>query len=140
MKIKKGDTIKVLYGKDSGKIASVIAVDPKKNTVVVDGVNVYKRHIKGDGRNKTSEIVNVVKPMPISKVMLVCPVCKKATRVGIKKEEDKRVRICKKCGKSIDIAKEEEKVKKKTTKKKETKKTATKKKTTKDSSKKESKK
>ena len=124
MKIKKGDTIKVLYGKDAGKRAPVIAVNQKKNTVVVDGVNVYKRHIKGDGRDKTSEIVSLVKLMPISKVMLVCPLCNKATRIGMKIEGDKKVRICKKCGKVIDEVKTEEKVTKKVA-------TKTKKKTTK---------
>jgi len=113
MKIKKGDTIKVLYGKDAGKRASVIAINPKKNTVVADGVNVYKRHIKGDGRDKTSEIVNLVKPMPTAKVMLVCPLCNKATRVGMKIEDGKKVRVCKKCGKAIDEVKKEEEVIKK---------------------------
>ena len=112
MKIKKGDTIKVLYGKDAGKRASVIAINPKKNTVVADGVNVYKRHIKGDGRDKTSEIVNLVKPMPTAKVMLVCPLCNKATRVGMKIEDGKKVRVCKKCGKAIDEVKKEEVTKK----------------------------
>ncbi len=133
MKIKKGDTIKVLYGKDAGKRASVIAINPKKNTVVADGVNVYKRHIKGDGRDKTSEIVNLVKPMPTAKVMLVCPLCNKATRVGMKIEGGKKVRICKKCGKAIDEVKKEEVTKKVGTKpkKKTTNKTKTvKKKTT----------
>ena len=139
MKIKKGDTIKVLYGKDAGKRASVIAINPKKNTVVADGVNVYKRHIKGDGRDKTSEIVNLVKPMPTAKVMLVCPLCNKATRVGMKIEGGKKVRICKKCGKAIDEVKKEEEVikkvgtkpKKKTTKSKVKKKTTVKESTTK---------
>jgi len=138
MKIKKGDTIKVLYGKDAGKRASVIAINPKKNTVVVDGVNVYKRHIKGDGRDKTSEIVNLVKPMPTAKVMLVCPLCNKATRVGMKIEDGKKVRVCKKCGKAIDEVKKEEvtkkvgtKPKKKTTKSKVKKKTTVKESTTK---------
>lgn len=123
MKIKKGDTIKVLYGKDADKRAQVIAVNIKKNTVVVDGVNVYKRHIKGDGRNKNSEIVNIVKPMPVSKVMLVCPACSKATRIEMKVVDGKKVRVCKKCGKVIDVAKveekkEEKKIKKTTAKKK----------------------
>ncbi len=120
MKIKKGDTIKVLYGKDAGKRAQVIAVDTKKHTVVVDGVNVYKRHIKGDGRNRNSEIVNIVKPMPISKVMFVCPLCNKTAKIGMKTEGEKKVRFCKKCGKVVEDIKEEKKVTKKTTEKKKT--------------------
>jgi len=134
MKIKKGDTIKVLYGKDAGKQAPVIAVNPKKNTVVADGLNVYKRHVKGDGRNRNSEIVNIVKPMPVSKVMLVCPECNKPTRVEMKIEGDKKVRVCKKCKKVIDKVeevKEEKKETKKTTKKTTNKKSTAKKTTTK---------
>ena len=120
----------MLYGKDAGRRASVLAVNPKKNTVIVDGINVYKKHIKGDGREKTSEIVNIVKPMSLSKVMLVCPLCNKATRVGMKIEGGKKVRICKKCGKAIDEIKVEEKkpiakVNKKTIKTKTTEKTKT---------------
>ena len=123
MKIRKGDTIKVLYGKDAGKKASVLSVNIKEKTVIADGVNVYKKHIKGDGRDKTSEIVNIVKPLPISKVMLVCPACGKATRVKMKIEDGKKVRVCTKCGKVMDTPKVKEEAKEtKKTKKTETKK------------------
>lgn len=121
MRIKKGDTIKVLYGKERGRRGPVVAIDMKKDRVVVEGLNLYKKHIKGDGQNRTSEIVTIEKPFPISKVMLVCPNCDKATRVGIKVEKDKKVRICKKCGKDIvkEISKEKKEEPKKTTKKTE---------------------
>lgn len=125
MKIKKGDTVKILYGKDSGKTGSVVAVDLKNQKVVVTGVNLYKRHLKGDGKTRTSEILTIEKPMPVSKVILVCPLCGKTTRVALKREGDKVMRICKKCGKVIE-AKKEEKVE---VAKKETKKTSTKKST-----------
>lgn len=123
MKIKKGDTVKILYGKDSGKQGAVVAVSPKKNAVIVEGLNLYKRHLKGDGRTRTSEILTIEKPFELSKVMLVCPSCNKTTRVGIRREEGKAVRYCKKCGKAI-IEKEKtpatkkkvEKVEKKETK------------------------
>jgi large subunit ribosomal protein L24 len=130
MKIKKGDTVKVLYGKDAGKQGKVVAVDMRKNRIVVDGVNIYKKHVKGDGRTRTSEIVNITKSMDVSKVMLVCNNCGKSTRVGIRREGDNVVRVCKKCGKDIEIVKEVEKKevekpkKKATTKKTTTKKTA----------------
>ena len=88
MKIKKGDTVKVLYGKDSGKQGRVVAVDMKKGKVVVEGVNMFKKHIKGDGRTKTSEILTIVKPMDVSKVMLICNNCGKATRVSVKRENE----------------------------------------------------
>ena len=101
MKIKKGDTVKILYGKEAGKQGTVVAVSPKKNSVIVEGLNLYKRHLKGDGRTRTSEILTIEKPFKLSKVMLVCPLCGKATRVGIKREGEKTSRICKKCGKEI---------------------------------------
>ena len=123
MKIKKGDTVKILYGKDSGKTGSVVAVDLKNQKVVVTGVNLYKRHLKGDGRTRTSEILTIEKPIPASKVILVCPSCGKTTRIGLKREGDKVMRICKKCGKVIE-AKKEEKIE---IEKKEIKKTSTKK-------------
>ncbi|MBU1119905.1 50S ribosomal protein L24 [Patescibacteria group bacterium] len=129
MKIKKGDTVKILYGKDNGKTGPVVAVDLKNNMVIVSGVNVSKRHLKGDGRTRTSEILTVEKPMAVSKVILVCPLCGKTTRVGLKREDGKVTRICKKCGKAIEAKKEEKVEVKKETEKKEVKKTV--KKTTK---------
>ena len=127
MKIRKGDTVKMLYGKDSGRQGSVVAVDSKNKKVVVEGLNMYKRSIKGDGRTKVSEIVNITKAVPCSKVMLICPSCNKATRVGYKIEEKSKVRICKKCGKTIEQKVEEKKEEIKTTKKSTTKKSSKKK-------------
>lgn len=117
MKIKKGDTVKILYGKESGKKGVVVALNTKKSFVVVEGLNLYKRHLKGDGRTRTSEIVTIEKPFPASKVMFVCPFCGKATRLSIKKNGEEIVRVCKKCGK--EIVKEEKKIEEKevTTKK-----------------------
>ncbi|HCC68204.1 TPA: 50S ribosomal protein L24 [Patescibacteria group bacterium] len=132
MKIKKGDTIKMLYGKDAGRQGTVIVVDAKKARIVVEGLNMYKRHLKGDGKTRTSEIVTITKPVPVSKVMLICPQCNKATRVGYKIERGVKNRICKKCGESVEPIIEEVKKEKKVVKKKTstTKKTTVKKKTT----------
>lgn len=127
MKIKKGDTVKMLYGKDSGRKGTVIAVDTKKGRIVVEGLNIYKKHIKGDGRTRVSEIVTISKSVPISKVMLVCPECGKPTRVGYKIDKDGKVRICKKCGKVIET-KSIEKPKEENKKDDKKKKTETKKK------------
>ena len=116
MKIKKGDTVKILYGKDTGKQGVVSAV--KNGKVIVEGLNMYKKHVKGDGKEKKSAIIDIAKPMDVSKVMLVCPNCNKPTRVGIRRENGKVERICKKCGKVIEIiTKEEEKEEKKEEKK-----------------------
>jgi large subunit ribosomal protein L24 len=127
MKIRKGDTVKMLYGKDSGRQGTVVAVDTKKKRVIVEGLNIYKRHLKGDGRTRVSEIVNISKSVPVSKVMLVCPECDKPTRVGYEIKDGKKMRVCKKCGKTITI---EDKKEEKKEKKKETKKSTTKKKST----------
>jgi large subunit ribosomal protein L24 len=116
MKIKKGDTVKILYGKDTGKQGVVSAV--KNGKVIIEGLNMYKKHVKGDGKEKKSAIIDIAKPMDVSKVMLVCPNCSKPTRVGIKRENGKVERICKKCGKVIEIiTKEEVKEEKKEVKK-----------------------
>lgn len=121
MKIKKGDTVKILYGKEIGKQGTVVAVSPKKNSVIVEGLNLYKRHLKGDGQTRTSEILTIEKPFELSKVMLVCPNCNKPTRVGIKRVDGKPVRVCKKCSKDI-VEKEKTTVTKKKVERKEVKK------------------
>lgn len=121
MKIRKGDKVKILYGKETGKTGIVSAVSPKKDAVVVEGLNLYKRHLKGDGKTRTSEIVEVERPYKVSKVMFICPLCGKATRLVIKKEDKKIIRICKKCGKEIPAV-EEKKVETKKTVNKENKK------------------
>lgn len=129
MKIKKGDKVKVLYGKDAGKTASVVLVKPESRKIVVEGVNKFKKHVKGDGQKRKSEIVDIYKPVSVAKVMLVCPNCNKPARVGYKFEGKKKVRVCKKCGKGVDVKVEEKKeVAAKATKttKKETKKKGTK--------------
>ncbi len=135
MKIKKGDTVKILYGKEAGKQGVVVAVGPKKNVVIVEGLNLYKRHLKGDGRTRTSEVLTIEKPFELSKIMLVCPSCNKPTRIGIKREEGKVERVCKKCGKAI-VEKEKKVVAKKKEEKKEEPKKKTEKKVTKTTTKK----
>lgn len=129
MKIKKGDTVKILYGKDSGKKGTVVALDAKNGRVVVEGINMFKKHVKGDGRKKTSEILTIVKPLDVSKVILICSNCGKSTRVGIQRVDGKIERVCKKCKKVIQVIEKKEEVKKEEKKKSTTKKVATKKKT-----------
>ena len=104
MKIKKNDTVLVLSGKDAGKTAKVLVAMPKTNKVVVDGVNVQKRHTKARSANQVSEIKSQSGPIDASNVLVVCPTCNKATRVSYKVEGDKKVRVCKKCGAVLDVA------------------------------------
>ena len=130
MKVKKNDTVLVITGKDAGKTAKVLAAMPKANKVVVDGVNMQKKSKKARSAQEVSQIVNQAGPIDASNVLVVCPVCNKATRVSYKVEGDKKVRICKKCGAILDGAKEVKEVKKETVKKAPAKKTTTTKKTT----------
>ena len=117
MKVKKNDTVLVLTGKDAGKTAKVLVALPKDNKVVVDGINVQKKHKKARSAQVVSSIVSQSGPIDASNVLVVCPVCNKATRVAYKMEGDKKVRVCKKCGAVLDAGKEAKEVKK-TTKRK----------------------
>ncbi|OGH09039.1 MAG: 50S ribosomal protein L24 [Candidatus Levybacteria bacterium RBG_16_35_6] len=100
-KIKKGDEVIVLLGKDKGKKGKIEAVFTKENKIVVAGVNQYKRHMKRKSEKQPSEIITLTKPLPISNVSVICPKCHLPTRVGLKKEKDKTIRICKKCQQEI---------------------------------------
>ena len=100
LKIKKGDTVKVIAGKDKDKEGKVIAVDPKKNTVLVEGVNMITKHTKPSMANQQGGIIHQEGPIDISNVMYVHK--GKATRVGFKMDGDKKVRFAKATGEVID--------------------------------------
>ena len=99
-KIKKGDTVKVIAGKDKDKEGKVLSVDVKNNKVLVEGVNMITKHAKPSQANPNGGIVQKEAPIDLSNVMLV--VDGKATRVGFKMEGDKKVRFAKSTGKVID--------------------------------------
>ncbi len=102
-KIKKGDLVQVMVGKDKGRQGKVLRVLPSERKVVVENINVVKKHHKSRGANDPSRIIEVVKPLDWSKVMVVCPHCHQPTRVGIKlNSQGKKVRYCKKCQGEID--------------------------------------
>ena len=101
MNIKKDDKVVVLSGKDKGKQGKVIKADPKAMKVIVEGVNVATKHQKPRKQGEEGGIIKVETPIYASKVQLVCPKCGKATRVGHKIADGKKVRICKKCGAEI---------------------------------------
>ena len=117
MKVKKNDTVLVMTGKDAGKTAKVLTALPKENKVIVDGVNVQKKHKKARSAQEVSSIQNQSGPIDASNVMVVCPTCNKATRVAYAVEGDKKARICKKCGAMLDVTKEAKEVKKATKRK-----------------------
>ncbi len=118
MKVKKNDTVLVITGKDAGKTAKVLVALPKDNKVVVDGINVQKKHKKARSAQEVSSIQNQSGAIDASNVMVVCPTCEKAVRVAYKVEDGKKVRVCKKCGALLDATKKEVKEAKKATKKK----------------------
>lgn len=101
MKFKKGDEIKVVAGKDKGKTGKIEKVFPKKNLVLIGGVNIYKRHLKRRDEKRPAGIIDIVKPLAVANIALVCPKCKQQTRVGFVVEDGNKVRICKKCQQKI---------------------------------------
>ena len=101
MKLKRNDEIIVVKGKDKGKKAKIEKVITRENMILVPGVNLYKRHYKSRVQNKPSEIIEITKPLPIGNVALICPNCKKPTRVGYKIDNKEKVRVCRKCNKKI---------------------------------------
>jgi large subunit ribosomal protein L24 len=120
MKIRKGDTVHILAGKDRGKQGRVIDATPRDRKVIVENLNIVKRHTRprplkdasrmGGQQVEPGGIVEKAAPLPVSRVMLVCPVCQRPTRVGVearemtKGEGVRKVRICKRadCGQDID--------------------------------------
>jgi large subunit ribosomal protein L24 len=119
MKIRKGDTVHILAGKDRGKQGRVIDATPRDRKVIVENLNIVKRHTRprplkdssrmGGQQVEPGGIVEKAAPVPVSRVMLVCPVCNRPTRVGVEIRETKgegvrKVRVCKRadCGQDID--------------------------------------
>ena len=102
MTIKKNDTVCVITGKDKGKSGKVSAVDSNKNKVLVENVNIVTKHQKPKSQQDKGGIFKKPAPIDASNVMVVCPVCNKATRVAHKEIDGKKVRVCKKCGASLD--------------------------------------
>jgi large subunit ribosomal protein L24 len=115
MKIKKGDRVHVLRGKDAGKEGRVIEALPRESKVLVENINVIKKHRRPRAINNTTGmggsvvpggIVDLPAPMPVANVMLVCPTCGKPTRVSTVTKtisgKEVRLRVCKKCGEEID--------------------------------------
>lgn len=109
--VKKGDTVVVTTGKEKGKTAKVLEVSPKANKVLVENVNIVTKHQKQKSQEEKGGIIKKSAPINASNVMVICPDCGKATRVAHKELDGKKVRVCKKCGASLDKA-EAKKVKK----------------------------
>lgn len=103
MKLKKDDTVVVTAGKDRGRRGKIEKVYPKINKVLVAGLNIYKKHLKAQSKEKPGGIIEFSRPLPASNLSLLCPKCKKPTRVGyLFDKKTKKHRICKKCREIID--------------------------------------
>lgn len=104
MKFKKGDKVQVLIGKDKGRKGKIEKIFPKLKAVMIPGINVYKKHVKPQKEGKPGGIIDIVKPILVSKVALLCPKCGQQTRVGwqltktgLPAGKAGKERICKKC-------------------------------------------
>ncbi|EOG9525829.1 50S ribosomal protein L24 [Listeria monocytogenes] len=102
MHVKKGDKVKVITGKDKGKSGKVLAAFPKKDRVLIEGINMVKKHTKPSNINPQGGILNVEAPIHVSNVMLIDPKTGEPTRVGYEVKGDKKVRVAKKSGEVID--------------------------------------
>lgn len=106
-RIKTGDTVEVISGKDRGLRGEVIRVIPKDDRVVIDGVNILKKHQRAQQQGTTVRQAGIIQfegPIHLSNVMLVCTQCDERTRVGFRmlEDDDRKVRVCRKCGEDID--------------------------------------
>ncbi len=99
--MKKGDTVKIITGKDAGKSGKVLRIDKKTHRVAVEGVNMYKKHARGKRQGEKGEVVTITRPLDISNVLVVCSSCNKAVREAHKINEGKKVRYCRKCGATL---------------------------------------
>jgi large subunit ribosomal protein L24 len=103
MKIRKNDTVQVMAGKDKGKRGKVRFAHPKKNRVIVEGINFIKKHSRARGQVRQAGIIDLEAPVNVSNVMLFCGKCNRPTRVGFTFLEDgRKVRLCRKCKEVID--------------------------------------
>ena len=101
MKLKKGDLVKIVLGKDRSKTGKIEKILLKSDKVLVTGINQYKRHLKARAQGQSSEIVTITKPLSSQNVALICPHCKVQTRIGFRLEKNDKIRVCRKCDKKI---------------------------------------
>ena len=101
MKIKKDDTILIISGKDKGRKGKVIESFPKKGKIVVEGINLRKKHVRPKKSGEKGQIITMPAPFDVSNVKLICSKCGKAVRLRYETKEKKKYRVCKKCGQEV---------------------------------------
>lgn len=97
MKIKKGDNVLIIAGKDKGKTGKVLKSIPKEGKILVEGVGIVTKAVKAKRQGEKGQLIKVSMPINVSNIKLICPKCGKAVRVGYKVDGDNKSRVCKKC-------------------------------------------
>lgn len=101
MKIKKGDNVLIISGKDKGRTGKIMKAFPKELKILVEGINLKKKHVRPKKEGEKGQVVEVPAALNICNVKVVCPKCGKATRIGYKLDKNVKNRICKKCKQEI---------------------------------------
>ena len=101
MKVKKGDSVLIIAGKDKGRTGKIMRALPKEMKVLVEGINLKKKHVRPKKEGEKGQVVDIPAALDVSNIKLICPKCGKATRVGYKTEGEIKNRICKKCNQAI---------------------------------------
>jgi large subunit ribosomal protein L24 len=101
MKIKKGDTVLIISGKEKGKKGKVLEAFPHQKKITVEGINLVKKHRRAKSEREKGQMIEMAKPINVSNVKLICSKCNQPTRVGYKLAEKNKYRICKKCNQEI---------------------------------------
>ncbi len=103
VRLRTGDTVRVILGKDRGKSGKVLAVFPKTDQVIVEGLSLVKKHVRPRRAGEKGQRVSISAPLNLSNVQVVCPQCKRSARIGIRRENDERIRFCKNCSASLPL-------------------------------------
>ncbi|OGG09324.1 50S ribosomal protein L24 [Candidatus Gottesmanbacteria bacterium RBG_16_43_7] len=101
MKLKIGDTVFITAGKDKGRKGKIEKIYPKMQTVLIPGVNMYKRHAKRRDDKNPGGIIDFSRPLPVGNVVLICPKCNQKTRIGYQSSKGDKIRTCKKCEQQV---------------------------------------
>ena len=99
--VKTGDEVQIISGKDKGKTGKVLQVSPEEGKVIVEGLNMVTKHVKPRRQDQLGGIVKAEGALYASKVMPVCPKCKKPVRTGVEMKDGKKIRVCRKCGAAL---------------------------------------
>jgi large subunit ribosomal protein L24 len=101
MKVKKGDSVLIIAGKDKGKTGKILKALPRDEKILIEGINLKKKHVRPKREGEKGQIISLPAVIDVSNIKIICSKCGKATRIGYKTEKDVKKRICKKCNQEI---------------------------------------